>query len=127
MHPTDVVTREVRLDGDPEEVWQALVDADRRAEWLDDDRPIEVVRVEAGRCIEWRWRTPDAHGVESTVTIELERAADGRTHLTVTERASAAASCSLGAPAVDVAAQWDRRLLGLELRCALAVRAPALV
>jgi uncharacterized protein YndB with AHSA1/START domain len=125
MRRTDVVTRDVLLDGDLEEVWHSLVDAPSRTEWLDDDRPIEIVRAEVGRHLEWRWCTPDHHGVESTVTIELATTDDGRTHLTVTERVSAAANCSLVEPVVEVAAAWDRRLLGLELRCMLGARSPA--
>jgi hypothetical protein len=64
--------------------------------------------------------------VTSTVTIELESADDGLTRVTVTERA-AAPHCTLSA-SVDVEA-WDRRLLGLELRCLApaGARTPALV
>jgi uncharacterized protein YndB with AHSA1/START domain len=127
MQHTDLVTRDVVLEDDPAEVWQLLVDAEARAAWLDDDRPIEVVVAEVGRRFEWRWATPDHHGVESTVTIELTTTDDGRTHLTVTERASAAAPCTVATPFVDVAAAWDQRLLGLELRCLLGARSPALV
>jgi uncharacterized protein YndB with AHSA1/START domain len=125
MPPTDLVSRDVLLDSDLDEVWLALVDAEIRAEWLDDDRPIEIVRADTGRRLEWRWCTPDHHGVESTVTIELATTDDGRTHLTVTERASATAHCSLAEAVVDVAASWDHRLLGLELRCMIGARSPA--
>lgn len=125
MPNTDLVRRDVLLDSDLDEVWHALVDAEIRTEWLDDDRPIQIVHADAGRRLEWRWCAPDHHGVESTVTIELAATDDGRTRLTVTERASATANCSLAEAVVDVAATWDHRLLGLELRCMSGARAPA--
>jgi uncharacterized protein YndB with AHSA1/START domain len=118
------ITREVLLDARPEEIWHALVDETARSEWLDDDRPIEVLHARPGQAVTWRWTAPDAHGVESVVELELTEADDGRTRLTVTERSSAAATCSLGEPTID---GWDRRLLGLELRCALRAGAPSLV
>ena len=39
---------------------------------------------------------------------------------------TASASCTLDSAVIDVDA-WDRRLLGLELRCVLRAAAPALV
>lgn len=120
------VTREVLLDADPDEVWHALVDEAARSEWLDDDRPIEVLHARPGQMVTWRWAAPDDAGVESIVELELTEVDDGRTRLTVTERTTAAASCSIADAAVDVDA-WDRRLLGLELRCASRVGSPALV
>lgn len=120
------VTREIVLDADLDQIWQALIDEEQRADWLGDDRPIELLYAEEGRSLGWRWATPDAHGVESTVEFELETTDDGCTRLTVTERATAAARCSLDAPVIDVDA-WDQRLLGLELRCVVRAIAPALV
>jgi uncharacterized protein YndB with AHSA1/START domain len=109
------ITRQVVLEADVEEVWLALVDAEVRSEWLEDERPLDVIRADVGRSLTWRWAEPDRRGVESTVTVEIESTDDGRTNLTVTERAGSA-DCSLAAASIDVEA-WDRRLLGLELRC----------
>jgi uncharacterized protein YndB with AHSA1/START domain len=118
------ITREVVLDADLDEVWRALIDDELRAEWLGEARPLAILHADEGRTLEWRWASPDAHGIESKVELELRTTDDGRTRLTVTERTTAAADCSLEAPSIDVEA-WDRRLLGLELRCMS--RASALV
>ena len=120
------ITREVVLDADRDEVWNALIDRDQRADWLEDDRPLQILHADAGHRLTWRWTAPDAHGIESTVELELEATEDGRTRLTVVERPTAAASCSIESAVIDVQA-WDRRLLGLELRCLVRAAAPALV
>ena len=120
------ITREVVLDADRDEVWQALIDRDQRADWLEDDRPLQILHADTGRRLTWRWTAPDVHGVESTVELELEATDDGRTRLTVVERPTAAAACSVDSAVIDVEA-WDRRLLGLELRCLVRATAPALV
>ena len=52
------------------------------------------------------------------MTITLEQTDDDRTVLTVTERGAATADCSVAEASIDVGA-WDRRLLGLELRCGI--------
>jgi uncharacterized protein YndB with AHSA1/START domain len=116
------ITRQVLLEADVDEVWLALTDEDARQEWLDDPRPLEVVRARTGEELTWRWDDPD-RGTSSVVTLHLEATDDGDTLLTVTETLAAAPACSLDAATVDVDA-WDRRLLGLELRCVL--RADAL-
>jgi uncharacterized protein YndB with AHSA1/START domain len=121
---TAVITREVLLDAACEEVWGLLVDERERSDWLDDDRPIQIVRADHGRSLTWRWHDRDAPSIESTVEITLERTEDDQTVLTVTERRAGASTCSVTDAAVEVD-QWDRRLLGLELRCGLHV--PALV
>lgn len=118
------LTREVVLDADCDELWHALIDEEARAEWLEDIRPIEVLELRPGQAISWRWGDPDRHGATSTVSIDLEALEDGRTKLTVTERRSAAASCTVADATVDVGT-WDRHLLGLELRCVLRAAAPA--
>ncbi len=112
------ITRQVVLDADCESVWELLVDEQARADWLDDDRALDVVQTEYARAITWRWDAPDDRGVTSTVTITLEQTDDDRTVLTVTERGAAAADCSVAEASIDVGA-WDRRLLGLELRCGI--------
>ena len=119
------ITRQIVLDAERADVWDALIDPKVRSEWLDDERPIEILTARAGHELTWTWGSPDGDG-ESTVVIQLEQTDDDRTVLTVTERQAAAASCSVGPGAVDVEA-WDRRLLGLELRCVLASHADTLV
>jgi uncharacterized protein YndB with AHSA1/START domain len=120
------ITRQVVLDADRDELWHALIDEEARAEWLEDERPIEVVALRPGAAITWRWCAPDRHGTTSTVAIELETIADGRTKLTVTERRTAAPSCTIADATVDVDT-WDRHLLGLELRCVLRAAASVAV
>ena len=120
------ITREVVLDADLDSVWQALIDDEVRADWLGDDRPLEILRVDHGRALSWQWTAPDAHGVESTVELELDTTDDGRTLLTVVEQPTASARCTIDSAVIDVDA-WDQRLLGLELRCVLRAAAPALV
>ncbi len=68
------ITREVVLDADLDEVWHALIDqrparrlARRRSSACRSSTPTRVVRLT------WRWTTPDAHGVESTVELAARR------------------------------------------------------
>src|SRR5690606_24016029 len=97
------ITRQVLLDASADEVWAELVDEDARADWLGEHRDIEILAADPGRTLTWRWSEPtaDHDGAGSTVTIELEETDDGRTQLTVTERAGASA-CTLGPATVDV-------------------------
>ncbi len=120
------ITREVVLDADLDEVWNALIDRDQRADWLDDDRPLQILHADTGRSLTWRWTRPIPTASRARSTSQLEATEDGRTRLTVVERATAAAHCTLDQAVIDVEA-WDRRLLGLELRCMVRATAPALV
>ncbi len=103
------VRRQIDVDADPVDVWDAIVDDDRRAAWFggpttldvspgghgtfvdpDDARRVATVdEVIPGRHLSWTWRTagcPDDghdHG-ESRVEIDLEPLPDG-TRIIVTE------------------------------------------
>jgi uncharacterized protein YndB with AHSA1/START domain len=117
------IRRDVTLDADLDHVWAQLIDEEARRHWLDDDRPIALLAAEPGRALTWRWLDPDRHGVRSVVTIELEEVDATRTRLVVTERAAGPPS-TLGAAVLDAGA-WERRLVGLELRCMARCVAPA--
>jgi uncharacterized protein YndB with AHSA1/START domain len=119
------ITRTIVLDAERDDVWEALVDPEARSGWLEDDRPIEILTARPGEQLTWRWDEPGA-GQTSTVVIRLEETDDDRTILTVTEHRAASASCSLAEAVVEVDV-WDRRLLGLELRCLGSARAGVLV
>jgi len=71
----------VVIDASPEEVWDAIVDDDTRAEWLEDDRPIDIETVEEGRRLVWWWGGDDGF---SRVEVELVPAVSG-TRVVVTE------------------------------------------
>lgn len=99
----DGVTRDVELPAGADEVWEALTDDDRRAEWFggdtevdvrpggrgfvtDDDggrRDVLVHEVEPGRRLSLDWWTDDE--VPSHVEFVIEPTESG-SRLTVTER-----------------------------------------
>jgi len=107
------VTRELVLPVPCEEVWRALTDPERLAEWfandveLDLDRGDGVFRWESGevrqarveeaeleRRLALRWWDPETPGSEeSEVTFELEEIPEG-TRLTVTETATGPRACA---------------------------------
>ena len=112
------VRREVVLDSPPEEVWEALTDAEQLGEWFAnevelDPRPggrgvfrwgdgsvrrAAVDVVEHGRRFGFRWHEEDADGAATRVEITLEETAAG-TRLTVVESAAA--------PATALAGEWS--------------------
>ncbi len=54
------VRREIDVEATPEEVWEALVDEERRADWLrEPDRAIEVEEAEAPSRLVWWWSDGD--------------------------------------------------------------------
>lgn len=97
------VRREIVLDAPPEEVWEALTEADRLAEWFANEVELDAVEggegtfrwgdgserhavveeVEPARRFAFRWSDADGAG-ETRVELELAEASDG-TILTVTE------------------------------------------
>ena len=123
------VTREVVLAEPLEEVWTALTDPDRLAEWFANDvelvlepggagvfrwgdgavRRATVEEVDVGRRFAFRWHDEEAPEEESVVAFDLEEVSDG-TRVTVTESAPAASAwgCALelraAVPAPAVAA-----------------------
>jgi uncharacterized protein YndB with AHSA1/START domain len=128
------VRREVVFEAPPEEVWQALTQADRLSEWFANDVELDVrpggsgtfrwddgslrhavvEEVEEERRLAFRWSDED--GAESRVELILEDAPEG-TRLTVTETATA------GLEASALAGEWS---WGLALLAALPrLRRPA--
>lgn len=71
----------VVIDAEPDEVWEAIVDDDTRADWLDDDRPIDIETVEEGRRLVWWWGGDEGF---SRVEVELVPLVSG-TRVVVTE------------------------------------------
>jgi uncharacterized protein YndB with AHSA1/START domain len=112
------VTRTVELDAATDTVWDAIVEPDQRAAWLDDhdaaQRTVRVDEVEDGRRLVWTWWRPDGDEPDAaTVEIAISPRTGGGTRLVVTETplrmpVSMSASASAGR-------RWDYRLLGLEL------------
>lgn len=128
------VTRSVDIAADGEDVWRAVVDPDRRGDWLDDPdaaaRNVRVDEVDAGRRLVWTWWRPGGEPDASTVEIALRPLDGGGTRVVVTERlvvpvrvptpgaASAARAAAAGRARSQASARlrWDHRLLGLELQ-----------
>jgi uncharacterized protein YndB with AHSA1/START domain len=101
------VERSVELDADPAEVWDALTDEGRLAEWLADEveleaapggeivcryadgeeRRGEVELVEEAERLAWSWWREGF--APSRVELVLDAVADSRTRLTVIETATA--------------------------------------
>jgi uncharacterized protein YndB with AHSA1/START domain len=129
------VTRSVDIAADRDDVWSAIADPERRADWLDDPdagaRTLCVEEAEAGHRLVWTWWRPDEPDA-SRVEIALRPLDGGGTRVVVTETLALplptmSASASLTASAVGAVAGsagprvrarlcWDRRLLGLELQ-----------
>lgn len=120
------VRREVELDGDVGEVWEALTDEAQVASWfgapvrwelrpggpvqvgVPDDagaRAGEVDEVDPGRRLRFRWWPLDDDGSATTVTYELEPVPGG-TRLVVTEAAAQACATST---LVGADLRWDAR------------------
>jgi uncharacterized protein YndB with AHSA1/START domain len=115
------VTRELVVEAEPDEVWDALTDPDRLEEWFANDVELEaepggegifrwqdgeerrafVEDVEVGRRFAFRWR--DGDGTETVVAFSIDAVPEG-TRLVVTESAPGLRAC---------AGEW---LLALELR-----------
>jgi uncharacterized protein YndB with AHSA1/START domain len=115
------VTRELVVEAEPDEVWDALTDPDRLEEWFANDVELEaepggegifrwrdgeerralVEDVEVGRRFAFRWS--DGDGTETVVAFSLDAVPEG-TRLVVTESAPGLQAC---------AGEWS---LALELR-----------
>ena len=105
------VTREVVLDCTTAEAWDLLTDRDELAAWLGRSVEFDLDVVE-GERVRFVWS--DGGRAPSEVEFVLTEEGD-RARLTVTEtmRASAAG----GIRRLPIGANWDDRLLDLELRC----------
>lgn len=77
------VRREIDVDVSPEEVWEALVDEQRRADWLQEpDREIDIEQADAPHRLVWWW----ADGDEPPTRVEFSIVALPRgTRVVVTE------------------------------------------
>jgi uncharacterized protein YndB with AHSA1/START domain len=64
------VRSEIHVDASPEEVWKALVDEQRRADWLDEpEREIDVEEVRAPDRLVWWWVDDDGRRTRVEVLI----------------------------------------------------------
>jgi uncharacterized protein YndB with AHSA1/START domain len=104
------VTREILVEAEPGEVWEALTDPARLEEWFANDVELEaepggegvfrwengeerralVEEVEVGRRFAFRWR--DEVGDETVVAFSLD-AVDAGTRVVVTESATGLHAC----------------------------------
>lgn len=128
-HPSAGVTRSVDVDAGVDEVWDAVSDPDERALWLDDPdalaRRVRIDECRPGERLVWTWWHPGDEGDASTVSVDLQPATGGGTHVVVTEVVPAipptivasAPAAGRRPPAWSRCAtdRWDARLLGLEL------------
>ncbi|MGO9902737.1 MAG: SRPBCC family protein [Solirubrobacteraceae bacterium] len=63
------VRREIEVEATPEDVWEALVDEDRRAEWLGEEgRQIDVEQIQAPSRLVWWW----SEGEEPPTRVEVQ-------------------------------------------------------
>jgi uncharacterized protein YndB with AHSA1/START domain len=106
------VTREVVLDCSTAEAWELLTDRDELAAWL--GRPVDFELDIAGeQRVGFVWA--DEGRALSNVEFVLEEV-EGGTRLTVTET-PLRASVAGGIRRLPIGANWDDRLLDLELLC----------
>ena len=77
-----MVARDITIQGDPDEVWEALTDPELMAEWLGSEREAVLEEAErAERLVFWWWEE-DEPG--SRVELRLVAVPEG-TRVTVTE------------------------------------------
>jgi uncharacterized protein YndB with AHSA1/START domain len=68
---------EIEVKASPEDVWEAIVDEDRRAEWLDEPgREVDVEVVEAPSRLVWWWSEGDDQPL-TRVEILVQAISDG--------------------------------------------------
>jgi uncharacterized protein YndB with AHSA1/START domain len=61
--------REIEIEASPDEVWDALVDEQRREDWLQEpDREVHIEVVEAPSRLVWWWAGED----EPATRVEVE-------------------------------------------------------
>jgi uncharacterized protein YndB with AHSA1/START domain len=77
-----MVARDITIDGDPDEVWEALTDPELMAEWLGAEREAVLEEAERGERLVFWWWEEDEPG--SRVELRLVAVPDG-TRVTVTE------------------------------------------
>jgi uncharacterized protein YndB with AHSA1/START domain len=113
------VTREVVLDCSTADAWELVTDPGELAGWLGRTVDFEVEVIDERR-VGFVWS--DGGREPSRVEFELDEV-DGGTRLTVTERPMRA-SVAGGIRRFPIGANWDDRLLDLELRCMTRACAP---
>src|SRR3954470_18846423 len=108
------LTREVVLDCSTAEAWELLTAPDELAGWL--ARPVDFeLHVDEGERVSFVWS--DEGREPSTVEFVLHEV-EGGARLTVTETAPARrVSVAGGIRRLPIGANWDDRLLDLELLC----------
>ena len=77
-----MVARDITIQGDPDEVWEALTDPELMAEWLGTEREAVLEEAERGERLVFWWWEEDEPG--SRVELRLVAVPDG-TRVTVTE------------------------------------------
>jgi uncharacterized protein YndB with AHSA1/START domain len=77
-----MVARDITIQGDPDEVWEALTDPELMAEWLGSEREAVLEEAERGERLVFWWWEEDEPG--SRVELRLVAVPDG-TRVTVTE------------------------------------------
>jgi uncharacterized protein YndB with AHSA1/START domain len=97
------VERETVLPADPDEVWEALTDDDRLAEWLGDDLERDIEEVVEQERVTFTWERPGDG--PSRVEFAIEAVPAG-TRLVVTET-------QIAGPVALAGAKWDAALLRL--------------
>ena len=107
------VTREVLLDCSTEDAWELVTDREELAGWLGRSVDFDLDVVE-GERVSFVWSDG---GRESTQVEFVLQEEDGRAKLTVTETLRERASVAGGIRRFPIGANWDDRLLDLELRC----------
>ena len=69
-----MVARDITIDGDPDEVWEALTDPELLAEWLGGDREAVLEEAEPGERLVFWWFEEGEPG--SRVELTLARVRD---------------------------------------------------
>jgi len=68
------VRREIEIEASPEEVWEALVHEERRAQWLDEpEREVDVEVVQAPHRLVWWWGEDDAMTRVEVLVVAVAR------------------------------------------------------
>lgn len=77
------VSREIEIEAEPEEIWEALVDEDRRAGWLEEpEREVWIEEAQEPERLVWHWS--DGEQPPTRVEIVIEPFAGG-SRVVVTE------------------------------------------
>jgi uncharacterized protein YndB with AHSA1/START domain len=83
----DAIVVEVDLEDPPEKVWRALTEPDLRDAWLlqgDESLGCDLIEADPERSVRYNWRDG---GVDSEVSFEISKTADGGTRLRVAHSA----------------------------------------